>query len=563
MTHRRGSGTAGSPEMIEAVENAFPVAEDANASLLESQGFLIESAPNAGTLTFQAQAPSQEAAISIATEMRDNYIAVDPTAVDVDAEIALLVEERDQLNARLDELAELAPVPLVDKPLTAAETASLAVLDSQISTVTARVGELEDERFESTDAARIAEIDAALVQIQERLRDLNRARNQIDPPDVEQQIDPVTGAQIEDLSYLTAAQQLEKSAAETRLTEIDTEYTDLLATDTSLAARYNLVEVATQDMTPAPISPVLAGLLGTLLGAMLGIAGLMLADRMKGTVWNSSDIEDVPLLAEVPPGSSRRGRAMREKGVQTVRSAVLGIAQLGGPTTLGFTGLGTPDDGVSDLVLEIARSLAGVGRSVLVIDGQIGANPLHRGLLGGSTLAELNTHSTDDTSVALGVVGVIDRCKEVAPNLSVLPGDPSVTDPVDVLASKAFRELTDQAIRRFDIVMVVGPSALSPFAYVMAGTVSAYVVVATVGKTRQEHVEQLAKQFAASRSRLVGLVLLGGKARRGFEPVVETGTVTVAADRTEPSVTAEESEQTLLERLGESIAAWGGDDADR
>ena len=250
--------------------------------------------------------------------------------------------------------------------------------------------------------------------------------------------------------------------------------------------------------------------------------------------------------------------------MQTVRSAVLGIAQLGGPTTIGFTGLAASDEDVSDLVLDVARSLAGVGRTVLVVDGQIGAQPLHRDLMSGSTLAELDTHSIDDTSVALGVVGVIDRATEVAPNLWVVPGDPSVTDPVDVLASKAFRELTDQAIRRFDIVMVVGPSALSPFAYVMAGSVSSYVVVATVGKTRQEHVEQIAKQFSASRSRLVGLVLLGGRPRRGFEQPVDLGLAPVGVEEAAATpVPVEESEQTLLERLGESIAAWGGDDNER
>ncbi len=59
---------------------------------------------------------------------------------------------------------------------------------------------------------------------------------------------------------------------------------------------------------------------------------------------DSSDIEDVPLLAEVPPGSSRRGRVHAGAGVQTVRSAVLGITQLGGPTTIGFTGLATSDE---------------------------------------------------------------------------------------------------------------------------------------------------------------------------------------------------------------------------
>lgn len=559
----------GSPAMIEVIENALPVAEEANAALLEQPGFLIEDAANAGTLTFLSQAPSQEAAISIATEMRDNYIAVDPTAVDVEGSIEALITEADELETLLADLADKAPVVEPEPPLTAEQTAQLSVIDSQIATVLANVSELEDDLTFETDEDDIADIEEELDQVRARLVTLNEQRNDIDPP----QSDPVPGATDnggtgqEDLSYLTPEEQLAKSAAETRLLEIDGEYTDLLATDTSLTARYNLAEVTTQDLTPAPIPTLLAGAIGLLAGALIGLGGLIFAGRLKGTVWVARDMETMPLLAEVPQRRARSGKgaAAREQGVQAVRSAMLGIAQLGGPTTIGFTGLGAPDEGVSDLVLEVARSLAGVGRSVLLVDGQIGGNPVHRNLTtGGSTLADLDTQSTDDTKVALGVVGVIDGCAEIAPHLWILPGDPAHVDPVDVLASKAFRELTDQATRRFDIVMVVGPSALSPFAYVMAGTVSAYVVVAMVGKTRQSHVEQLARQFAGSRSRLVGVVLLGTRARRGYDPATDLG----VAPPLEPGAAVkpaqvDEGEHSLLERLGESLAAMGGDDADR
>nr|MBA2338747.1 hypothetical protein [Acidimicrobiia bacterium] len=350
------------------------------------------------------------------------------------------------------------------------------------------------------------------------------------------------------------------------LLDIDAEYIELLNTDTSLAARYDLSDVTTEDMTPAPIPSWLAGVAGLLLGALVGLGGSLFGSRLKGTVWVPGDMEATPLLAEVPPRGAllRRGGAARVKGIQAVRSAVLGIAHLGEPTTIGFTGLGTSDDAVSDLVLEVGNGLAGVGRSVLLVDGQIGANAVHRELMTrGSTLGDLDTHSTDDTSVALGVVSVIDKCAEISPNLWILPGDPATTDPVDVLASKAFRELTEQAARRFDVVMVVGPSALSPFAYVMAGTVSAYIIVATVGKTRRPQVELLASQFSGSRSRLVGVVLLGAKGRGGYQPASTIGAGLGPTTADEGGDITEPGDVGLLQRLGGSLAAMGGDDDDR
>jgi Mrp family chromosome partitioning ATPase len=283
----------------------------------------------------------------------------------------------------------------------------------------------------------------------------------------------------------------------------------------------------------------------------------------------------MPILAEVPQPAGarvdlrpRRYQKVRQKGVQSIRSAILGLFHTGGPTTIGFTGLGTTEQGVSELVLDVAHSLAGVGRSVLLIDGQLGGLPAHDAeLAGGATLADLSAHSSDDVALAGHVAGILDGCVTLEPNLSVLPGDPRTVDPVDVLASKSFRVLTEQASERYDVVIVVGPSALSPFAYVMAGLVSAYIVVSTVGRTRQQHIEQLAKQFAGSRSRLVGAVLLGVKPRRGWVPASDLSRSPATAFGGEPGdpsgAPLDDEEQGLLDRLGQSLASLAGDKPDK
>ncbi len=217
-------------------------------------------------------------------------------------------------------------------------------------------------------------------------------------------------------------------------------------------------------------------------------------------------------------------------------------------------------------MLDLARSLAGVGRSVLVVDGQVGGLASYRDLVaGGSNLADLVAHDADEAMLTAHIAGVLAGTAQVSPNLHVLPGDSRQVDAVDILASKSFRELTERAIERFDIVMVVGPSALSPFAYVMTGLVSAYVIVTTMGQTRQQHIERLAEQFAGSRSRLIGAVLLGIRPRRGWVPASDLSRAAAeraaGASRVVP-VDERDEDQGLLDRLGQSLASLAGDKSD-
>lgn len=559
----RSGGNAPSPA-APLVEEAIDAALEVNADLLEQNdpNVAIESDPDAGTLIFAAFAPSAETSEGIALEMRDNYVAIDPTAIDVEALKADLVAQAAQIQERITELSP-PPAPAVP-PVPPEVQAQMDVLNGQIASVTNEVGLIQEAITFETDEDVIAEHQESLEAVTARLAELKAALAEITPP-----------VPVEPTIELTPAEELEKSALEAQLETITLEYQELLAMEESDAERLILAEVVTTDETPAPTTPALAALIGFLGGAVAGLVAIVIVDRLQGAVWVAKDMEQMPLLAEVPQHAGtfglrkERHEHVRQKGVQSIRSAVLGLYHAAGPTTIGFTGLGSADESVSELVLEVAHSLAGVGRSVLLVDGQIGGLPAFRNqLAGGSNLADLVAHDADTAALKGDVAAVLEDCVEIAPNLSVLPGDPRTVDPVDVLASKAFRELTGQASTRYDIVMVVGPSALSPFAYVMAGLVAAYVVVTTVGRTRQAHIEQLAKQFAGSPGRLVGAVLLGVKPRRGWVPASDLGRGPAAAPEPEKAGvgasagTDDNGDYGILERLGQSLAALAGDKND-
>ncbi len=561
----RGGGSPAASPAAGLVETATEVAEEVNATLLENPSVQLVSSPERGTLAFRAVEASPETAEQIVLEMRDNYVAVDPTRVDVEAEISRLIAEAEAIQVRLAELEP--PPPPEPTPISLELEVQLGILQTQIDATNGDldelVNELEDLRDEDEpDEDEVAALEAQIAELSDELVALKLELAQITPPEPEE---------IE--FELSTAEELEQSALNARLEAIGQQYQEFIDAGESTNS-ITLLDIVVEDETPAPTDRTLAALIGLLGGAIAGLVAIIFADRVQGTVWTPTDLEPMPVLAEAPQHASRfalsprRYEAVRAKGVQSVRSAILGLFHASGPVTIGFTGLGTADESVSGLVLEVAQSLAGVGRSVLLVDGQIGGMPDFRDQLsGGTTLADLVADHADDQMLDHHVGQVLDGCVSLGQNLCVLPGDPRTVDAVDTLASKSFRALTEQALDRYDIVIVVGPSALSPFAYVMAGLVSAYIVVSTVGRTRQAHVDQLVKQFAGSRSRLIGSVLLGIRPRRGWVPA---SSVTPGRPTEPPQggggdgvTQADDAEHGLLDRLGQSLGALAGDKSDQ
>ena len=560
----RNQPSGGGGAAADLVETAEEAALEINAKLLEEPNVSMRADTANGTLDFTATASSAELAEEIVAEMRDRYVAVDPTAVDVNAEINRLISEASEIQERLSEL-QPPPEP-EDLQISVSAQARIDVLNNQITSAIGEVGQLETDLEEAdTDEAKAeiqSQIDAVVVRV----------------TDLREEVDELTPDELEAIVFvLTPAEELEKSALDNRLIAIGTEYQGVLDVEKS-GDRVNLPELATTDETPAEADLTLSGLIGVIAGAVAGLVILVLIDRLQGTVWTPRDMAQVPTLAEVPQHGSRvelrprRYQAVRQKGIQSVRSAVLGLYHAAGPTTIGYTALGTSEASTSELVLDVAQGLAAVGRSVLLVDGHLLGNAAYRDQVGGgSTLADLVVQDTDDTLLSARIAQVLDGCVQIAPNLAVLPGDPHNVDAVDILASKSFRTLTQRAQEQFDVVMVVGPSALSPFAYVMTGLVSAYVVVTTMGKTRQAHIAQLATQFAGSRSRLLGAVLLGIKPRRGWVPAsdlsraaAEQAAAAAAGSSGSVEVVDElEGEQGLLDRLGQSLASLAGDKPDQ
>jgi non-specific protein-tyrosine kinase len=176
-------------------------------------------------------------------------------------------------------------------------------------------------------------------------------------------------------------------------------------------------------------------------------------------------------------------------------------------------------EGKTTTAAGLAMAEARAGSRVVLVDLDRHRSGIARqlGLEGGPGLA----------AVAAGAVSLDDALREVplgdgtaarggAGSLHVLPADPGAEDPADLLESEAVVRVLDAVRARSDLVVLDVPPVLAlGDALALTERVDAVLLVARVGRTRREHVQEAADLLAACPAALLG-VAATGVPRRGL-----------------------------------------------
>jgi capsular exopolysaccharide synthesis family protein len=157
-----------------------------------------------------------------------------------------------------------------------------------------------------------------------------------------------------------------------------------------------------------------------------------------------------------------------------------------------------PGEGKTLTATNLALTLAeSYGRRVLLVDADLRDPSVHRllGLPGSPGLAEYLRAEARDLPVAA-----------VSSALDLLPAGASNGNPVAGLISERMRLLVQQAVARFDWVLIdTPPVALMPDANLVARLADAVVLVVAAGSTPYRLVERAVE--AVGRERVLGVVL--------------------------------------------------------
>ena len=281
----------------------------------------------------------------------------------------------------------------------------------------------------------------------------------------------------------------------------------------------NLISIVDRGEVPGgPYSPNL--FVNLLMGLGLGLAaGLGLAvalEFINDTIKTRDDVRTklgLACLGAIPKRSGKGSFVEDLKdptsGVSEAYSAVIGSLRLsteaGTPKTLLIAST-QPNEGKSSTALALAQNFARLGKSVLLIDGDM-RKPTFKSANNQQGLTPL---LTTDEPVRDHVVMTQYQ------NLWLMPCGPIPPNPADLLASGRFQSILAEASEHFDFVLVDGPPVLGladgpSLAAVCNGT----LLVVEAGRTRTSNVLSSINRLELTGAYVVGALLTKATERSG------------------------------------------------
>lgn len=367
----------------------------------------------------------------------------------------------------------------------------------------------------SSDPAAITAFDLRYQQIVDRGElELSRANSQLaalstSRDEMQTQIE----TQGQDLIRL---QQLTREAEASRLL-----YEHFLSRLKETAAQEGIQQadsrVLSQAVPPAvPSEPrkslVLA--MAGMLGLMLGVGLVLIREARKNTYRTARDLElstGYTVMGQVPllPARKRRDTvtylatkptSAAAEAIRNLRTSIM-LSNVDRPPKVIVTTSSIPGEGKTMLSLALAQNFSGMGKKVLLIEGDIRRRVIGQylgqapkdGLLsvlsGTQPLSELVVH--DD---GIGA--------------DILIGEKTSANAADIFSSESFARLLAEAKREYDLIVLDTPPVLVvPDARIIAQNADVILFAVKWDSTSKSQVEEALRMFESVNQRVSGLIL--------------------------------------------------------
>jgi capsular exopolysaccharide synthesis family protein len=216
---------------------------------------------------------------------------------------------------------------------------------------------------------------------------------------------------------------------------------------------------------------------------------------------------DLPLLGvvpkvpvESPPQELEDRKSPLSEAYLAIQTSLNFSTREGVPRTLAVTSA-NPSEGKSTTAFSIAATLARLGKRVLLVDADMRNPSVHKllGLDNSHGLVELLTHNADLPAVV--------RPSGMS-NLTVITSGPIPPNPAELLTGDSLRTLLDEALGRFDHVVVDSPPILGlSDAPLIASVMSATVFVIAANSTSAKSAIGSLRRLMESHAHIIGAVL--------------------------------------------------------
>ncbi|MFI7146416.1 polysaccharide biosynthesis tyrosine autokinase [Nonomuraea sp. NPDC050022] len=303
--------------------------------------------------------------------------------------------------------------------------------------------------------------------------------------------------------------------------------------------KVTVVDQAEIPQTPVSPRPVVNLVVAVLIALVIAIGSLTLRDRLDTTIKTSDTLQQVSKSSTLGiigyERDARRhplivrsgGRSSRSEAFRSLRTNLQFIGVDRQPKSLVITSC-LPNEGKSSTSSNLAITLAQAGWRVLLVDGDLRRPriPTYLGIEGAVGL----------TDVLIGKAKLDEVIQPWGePRLFVLPSGQIPPNPSELLGSRGMRQVIDQVMDDYDIVIVDAPPLLPVTdAATLSAICDGVLLVARYGKTRQEHIVRGTELLTSINARIVGTVMnfVPAKASRydgyGYGYGYETDTATEA-----------------------------------
>ncbi len=404
------------------------------------------------------------------------------------------------LEARLSELERLEQQGDASAIAAALDDPTLNRLATQIDQGQDNIGELFDNRV----ALLMARADTNLARSEQQENALSGSLARL-----EQQV----SEQSEDLLQL---QQMQRDAEVTR-TLYETFLTRLRETSVQRGVQQadsRVLSVATPGEYVEPRkSRILA--LAMILGAMIGMGIVVLRQFMRKGFRTSDELEaqsGISVIGQIPKMPIRKRRELIDflnnkptsagaEAIRNLRTSIL-LSNIDNPPQVIMSTSAVPGEGKTTQSIALAHNLSGLGKKVLLIEGDIRRRTFteyfelpegHGGLVSAMTGEK-----------PLNEVLVRDSCISV----DVLMGEKSNINAADIFSSEKFKQFLTSVRKSYDYIIIDTPPVLVvPDARVIGQSVDAVVFSTAWDRTPKAQVIEALRQLSSVNVRVTGLVL--------------------------------------------------------
>jgi succinoglycan biosynthesis transport protein ExoP len=297
------------------------------------------------------------------------------------------------------------------------------------------------------------------------------------------------------------------------------QYRAAKATQTSNAA---ILQSAVPPSTPASPQPRRTVELALLIGLLLGIGAVVLAENADRRLRKPDDLEqiaDVPLLATIPPSafSSKLDTGPAdEEAFQMLRTSLLYFNPANVHQSVVITSPGEKD-GKTTIAIRLALSAARAGLRVVLVDADLRRAQIAP-RLGIEAKRGLSAVLTDGGSTSGGVLFRYPIDEPGARALTVLPAGLPAANPAALIGSPHMKRVIKRLEANADLVVIDSPAALMvsdplPLMEIATGV----VLVARMNRSSRDKIKRLEKMVRAAKGTLFGVVATGVSTGIGYD----------------------------------------------